>query len=329
MQLVRDRFIAVALDARKESGEYKDADGDFIRATKSVTTTAAGSVCVVTADGRRLTNVNGPGQGMEQFLRSALKSWDALPESERKPGGLSVDVTGPMDAKRAALVLPAGALVIRVFNRHFGAEESGALRYARHADFIAGTGTSAAERFAEAHNDFMWIPESEWRALVPVDPRVGETQAVPVSFALRLMRFHLDPCRGFSESAAFTRSQPGAGRFALAITKVSADRLSMQLDGSASLTESGRDEPSSYEPRLFGLLEFDRRAGKFARFDMVALGMASGLPRDANGVITPRRGAYPLGIAFELVANPTAAEKLYPRGARDNPTAYLEPKDRR
>jgi hypothetical protein len=76
---------------------------------------------------------------------------------------------------------------------------------------------------------------------------------------------------------------------------------------------------------LLGTLEYDRQQKMFTQFDMVALGTASGLPRDANGVITPRKGPYPLGIAFELVRNPTPAERLHPRGARDNPMAYLEP----
>jgi hypothetical protein len=53
------------------------------------------------------------------------------------------------------------------------------------------------------------------------------------------------------------------------------------------------------------------------------------LPTDANGVVTPRKGAYPLGIAFELVTDPTPADRLHPRGARDNPAAYLEPKEKR
>jgi hypothetical protein len=36
-----------------------------------------------------------------------------------------------------------------------------------------------------------------------------------------------------------------------------------------------------------------------------------------------------LAIAFELVSNPTAADRLHPRGARDNPAAYLEPREKR
>jgi hypothetical protein len=67
----------------------------------------------------------------------------------------------------------------------------------------------------------------------------------------------------------------------------------------------------------------------FTRFDVVALGTASGLPCDANGKVAFRKGAFPVGVAFELVANPTPAERLHPRGARDNPAAYLEPKEKR
>ncbi len=100
------------------------------------------------------------------------------------------------------------------------------------------------------------------------------------------------------------------------------------MQGHARLRQEGRNEPSIYEPALLGYLEYDRVKKGFTRFDLVALGTVSGLPRDANGIVTPRKGAYPLGIAFELVREPTPAEQLYPRGARDNPAAYLEPRDK-
>jgi hypothetical protein len=83
-----------------------------------------------------------------------------------------------------------------------------------------------------------------------------------------------------------------------------------------------------YEPALLGFLEYDRTRKTFTRFDLLALGTASGLPTDANGVVTPRKGPYPLGIAFELVTNPTPAERLHPRGARDNAAAYLVPREK-
>jgi hypothetical protein len=319
-------FVCVAVDARKESGQYHDADSDFVRATQCVTTTAAGSVCVVTAAGKRLTSVSGPGQGMTRFLQAALKAWAELPEAERKPGAVAVANAERVDPRRAALTLPPGSLVLRVFNRHLGWDKSGELRYAVSGDYVPGTSKAQAERYAEAQNDFLWVPRKEWQALVPGDPRLGDRQDIPVSFALRLFRFHLDPGRGFSEGAAFTGSRPDAGQLTLTVQEVTPQRLVLRLEGNAHLKQPGRDEPSTYEPALLGYLEYDRSHHAFTRFDLVALGTASGLPRDANGVITPRKGPYPVGIAFELVRNPTAAERLHPRGARDHPAAYLEPK---
>jgi hypothetical protein len=111
----------------------------------------------------------------------------------------------------------------------------------------------------------------------------------------------------------------------LTVQEVTKDRIVMRLEGQARLKETGRHEPSVYEPALLGLLAYDRAGKAFTRFDLVALGTASGLPRDANGEITPRKGPYPLGIAFELVLRPTPAERLHPRGARDDVAGYLRP----
>lgn len=319
----------MALDARKERGEYKDADGDFVRATGCVTVTASGSVCVVTAGAKALGPYSGPGQGMEKWLRSQLKAWDALPEAERKPGAVAVPKSETVDPKRAALALPPGALIVRVFNRHLGWDKDKSLRYAVAEDYLPSASKAEVERYAMAQNDFMWVPEREWQALVPAEPKKGASHPVPVSFALRLFRSHLDPARGFTEGANFTGSRADAGQLTLTVQEVTADKLLLVLKGNADLKQAGRDEPATYHPALLGYLEYDRVKRTFTRFDMLALGTASGLPCDANGKVAFRKGAYPVGIAFELVANPTPAEKLHPRGARDNPAAYLEPKEKR
>jgi hypothetical protein len=326
---LKEKYVCVALDARKERGEYKDADGDFVRATNCVTVTANGSVCVVTAGAKALGPYSGPGPGMEKWLNARLKDWSALPEAERTPGAVKVPKAETVDPKRAALALPSGALIIRVFNRHLGWNKDKSLRYVTAEDYLPGSSKASIERFGMAQNDFMWIPEKEWRALVPAEPRKGEKVTVPASFALRLFRYHLDPCRGFSEGAAFTGSKADAGQLTLTVDEVSAATLRMRLEGSARLQQPGREGPAFYEPALLGFLQFDRTSNAFTRFDLLALGTAVNLPTDANGVVTPRKGAYPLGIAFELVTTPTSADRLHPRGARDNPSAYLDPKEKR
>ena len=161
--MLKEKYVCVALDARKERGEYKDADGDFVRATKCVTVTASGSVCVVTAGGKALGPYGGPGAGMEKWLTARLKDWAALPEAERV--GVKVPKSEVVDPKRAALAMPSGALIVRVFNRHLGWNKDKSLRYATAEDYVAKTGKAEAERYGMAQNDFMWIPEKEWRAL--------------------------------------------------------------------------------------------------------------------------------------------------------------------
>lgn len=326
---MKEKYVCVALDARKERGEYKDADGDFVRATNCVTVTASGSVCVVTASAKALGPYSGPGPGMEKWLAARLKDWDALPAAERTPGAVQVPKAVAVDPKRAALALPEGALIVRVFNRHLGWDDDKALRYVNASDFPNEKSKASIERYAMAQNDFMWLPEKEWRALVPAEPRKDQQVAVPTTFALRLFRFHCDPCRGFSEGAAFQSTNADAGRLTLTVQEVTAGKLVMKLEGNVKLQQSGREGPATYDPAILGYLEYDRSKGVFTRFDLLALGTVANLPTDANGVVSPRKGAYPLGIAFELVTNPTAADRLHPRGARDNPGAYLEPKERR
>jgi hypothetical protein len=319
----------VALDARKERGEYKDADGDFVRATGCVTVTASGSVCVVSAGGKALGPYAGPGPGMEKWLQGKLKEWEALPVAERAAGAVKVTRSETVDPRRSALTPPPGTLIVRVFNRHLGWDKDKALRSVVAEDYLTGASKADVERYGMAQNDFMWIPEKEWRALVPAEPRQGEAASVPTSFALRLFRYHLDPCRGFSEGSAFLTARTDAGRLTLTVEMVSEVKLRLRLGGSVKLEQPGREGPASYEPAVLGYLEYDRGKKVFTRFDLVALGTAKGLPTDANGVVTPRKGPYPLGIAFELVRDPAPAELLHPRGARDNPAAYLEPKEKR
>lgn len=326
MSLLKEKFVCVAVDARKERGEYHDADGDFVRATGCVTVTASGSVCVVTASGKTLGPYGSPGSGMAKWLREQLAVWDKLPAAERAPGAVRVPTPDQVDPKRAALTLPNGALVVRVFNRHLGWNDDRSLRYVRASDYLPGSSRTDIERYGMAQNDFFWITAAEWKALIPSAPTLGQAVELPPSLVLRLYRFHLDPCRGFTEGTAFTRTKADAGRMSLTVDAVTPEKVTLRLAGHVKLREPGRHGDATFEPALAGVIEVDRTRSTITRFDLVALGTALNLPTDANGVITPRRGEYPLGISFELVPRPSSAEHLPPRGARDNVKAYLEPK---
>lgn len=272
----------------------------------------------MTAGGKVLGNIHN--------LKSIHKAWDAwkaLPESERTPGVVKVGDDRPIDW---ALEPPASALVLRTYTRQLERGKDGSLRYTDPGDYPepepAGTRSGSprrqAARFREAGHDFMWVPESEWRGLIPPNPVEGLRGPVPGRFKLRVLRYHLDPERGLGEAQWFTRARPGDGILEWVVESSSPGKIRLRLEGHAKLRrEGGRLGPTAYRPALLGYLVYDIGKKRVTDLKMIALGDVLNTPR---GV---RPGLHPLGIAFELVSKPVAAERVVPRGGRDNIERYL------
>ena len=183
----------------------------------------------------------------------------------------------------------------------------------------------------------MWITKNEWQALMSGNPRTGQKVKVPASLCLRFFRFQLDPGRGLSEADSFPNAPASAGRLELTVEAVTLSKVRLRLDGFAKLHNprphligsksrtmqiSQSQIPLDYEPRLLGYLAYDRAKKAFTRFDIVALGDVHGRPVDEN-LMGERIGkANPLGIAFELVADPKPADFLSPKGLRDGGDQY-------
>lgn len=305
------------VDARHER-RRKDWVGDFVRSTRCVTFTASGRKVAVSASGKVLGNIHNL-----KSLEKAWAAWKELPEAQRAPGSIKVGDERPLER---ALEPPEHALVVRTYTRQLERNADGSLRYTRPEDYPqpepsgtrSGSPRRQAARFREAGHDFMWIPENEWRALIPKEPQKGDRGPAPESFKLRILRHHLDPERGLGEAQWFTRANPDDGVLEYAVESVSHDKVVLRLEGHAHLRREGhRLGPTVYTPALLGYLTYDRRAKKVTGFKMIALGDVLNTPR---GV---RPGLHPLGIAFELSPEPTAAERVVPRGGRDNVERYL------
>jgi hypothetical protein len=288
---------------------------------------------VVSAAGTRLYNCS-PGVGipdrkrLKSDLEQALAKWNALPLSERRPGAVQVGDRPAVDPKRATQLPPADCLIVRVWNRQLGRNERGELRYTVPEDYVDEIRTSVygkawgTARYREPADDYMWVPRPEWQALMPPNPRKGQNVKVPVSLAERLIRFHLDPARGQCEWMNFTRleAKPDVVRLTLTVEEATAAEVRLRLEGSANLREDrgpGKGGTIVYQPRLLGYLAYDPAKKSFTRFDIVALGDVTGQPADENPV-GARTGTQPLGVAFELVAQPTPADCVCPRGQRDS-----------
>lgn len=321
VNFVKDNCIPVAVDARKEL-RRKDPTGEFVRKSNCVTRTAAGQMTLVAADGTRLGDMwygNIPGRNEKLrmgFMRNAWKKWLALPEEVRRPGGVKLgDASKQIDTTRTPHKPPPGALIVRTYNRQFEPDGKGGLRYTEPEDYPTEPENHrrSAARYREAAQDFMWVPEREWRAMIPANPKKGDSFDAPESFRARVFRFHLDPCRGLGEGVTFSHVKSDAGTMTLTVEDVSPKSIRLRIDGKANL-DNGK---TSYHPVLLGYLTYDRAAKRVTDFRMVALGTVNNTPR---GV---RPGAHPLGIAFEYVANPKPSELVHPRGARDDLPGYL------
>lgn len=300
----------------------KDPPAEFLRSAQALVITANGRASCITAGGKGLGDMalRPIGNLPLNSLQKALKAWEALPESERAPGAVKVGEPESVDPGRVLESPPSGALVFQVSTRRLGRDASGNPRYTVPEDYEPEAKKSAV-RYAEPANDTMWVPEAEWKALLRPNPTKGDRFPVPTSFALRLFRYHLDPMRGIGEGMSFTGVVPESGSLSVEVEEVTPDIVRMRLAGSAQLKQSrGKEETLCYSPSLLGYLEADPKKGVITRFDLVALGDVKGNPGPKYGAMI---GVRPLGVAIELVSNPSPAERLLPRGARGKVREYL------
>jgi hypothetical protein len=342
VQLIKEHFIPLAVGARVTS--KKDAEGEFLHDQCGLSFVgAAGGMFAVTAGGKQLDKKFGGNCDP----RRAYAEWLKLPEQERKPGAVSVGEVGKLEWQENAP--PPGGLILKVYHRYLGRTETGELRKIGRGDFLSREQLAATfseeikredvlnynDRYLgkaymhEAAQDFMWLTESEWKSLVPAQPKVGSHFAVPAGISKRLFVYQLDPVLTHGESNGWPKGAKDirASELNLTVEHVSADRIRLRMDGFALLGEAydpaikplpkvvGRRFGLGYEPRILGYLDYDRRQGKFTRFDLVAVGDLYGVQHEGASLYF-RPGRQPLGVALELTKGDTPADRYPPRCAR-------------
>jgi hypothetical protein len=323
--VLRDRFIFVTA----ETGILrlrKDAEGDFLRSTlgPDFFPTAAGYMACISASGKNLGN----------DPKKALMSFARLPEAERTPGAVTVPPLAPVDDAVAVPPPPPNGLVLKAYGRFLSREPEGGLRRATMKDFpqLAGLGNREVDQVGflfEAHPDFVWFTEREWQALIPGEPKVGATLAMPKTLVQRLCRFHLFPPHLYGESNGWHPSSIRAAELTLTVESVSDSGVKLRLSGFAKLGTVFEAEKATspngplglgFEPQLDGVLEYDRVKNGITRLELVALGDCWGRLGDANGrsAAVERPGRHPIGYAFEVVDPAVSANRVVPAGRADH-----------
>jgi hypothetical protein len=183
----------------------------------------------------------------------------------------------------------------------------------------------------EAHNqDYVWITREEMLDILPEGAQVGDAFPMYGPVARRLIRYHfLDSVRG--ETSAWPAERLGDAEMTLTVTGATSDRVEARLAGHVRLVEQGAwcgrrrndgicclIQERGYDAQALGYLTFDRKGGRFTRFDVMVAGTRWGgttFNMRYNDV-----EPAPLGIAF-TIAGREARDRTPPHAS---PGRYFE-----
>jgi hypothetical protein len=245
-----------------------------------------------------------------------MKKWLALPEATRRPGAVKV----PPIPKHLLTEPPEGGVVLKTYTRNMKRDKYGKLARIEkkdlddkktYADVNWKWGNAI---FLEPMPDVMWVTEAEWKSLVPAQPKIGETFAVPDGICKRLCRYHLIDGT-FGLAAGWDLAHVRRDRLSLTVDEVTPN-IRLRVDGAALMATDAdlKQATHGFDVQISGLLSYDPAVKKFTRFDIVAVGHTWG--GDWEGGRFARPGKAPLGIALELAPGLSAADRVTPKGLR-------------
>jgi len=318
--VVKDHFVPVALNLQVEA-ERQDAQGEFFRQINKAPfpetnkipyfTGASGRIHGMTAGGMFLCQ-HKPGSICRDCDPAiALRAWNELPASQRKPGALQIGNAGKIDPKIPKP--PEGGLLLQVYESRLTGDLNGELRRReKHETFSWGT--------YEPGRDQIWLSENDWKALLPAERKKGARYALPGRVAGQMIARLTD----WSEAngAHWEKKHVRSHDLTLTVEDVSASSIRLRLEGSVRLAHDAPKEGVRYhqalpplhhaDPKAFascdaqmlGYLSYDLKREVFTRFDVVALGEYVGPllnpyrneDRQSFYLIKP----CPLGVSFEI-----------------------------
>ena len=310
VKMAKEDYVPVACDDWYQR-RRKDAEGEFFRQVSDQSPrgnqphTRQG-IYLLTAGGKLLAwkNAGQSPEVMRDVLRDGLKKWARLPESERKPGAVTVPDAGALDGGYTRKP-PEGGLIVNVHARALEKAPAGAV-----SDAVCKVGDGD-----EASRDHLWVTADEWRAMVPRDAKSGDEALLPPAVVRRIARFHLiDNTRG--EPPMWSPQDVKAAELRAIVESADANHVLLKLEGRALLAAGGDVDasPRGYDAALLGYVRHDRAKDRIDRFDLVALGEHWGEGTFTRGA---RPGRKPLGVAFELADGSKPGDTVPPQAARE------------
>lgn len=254
--------------------------------------------------GALLASINSRDAGeVAGMLERALERWRELEPAERRLAELPA-----ADAQGWETRYPEDGLVLRVVTRDVERET-----------------LPKGWRATAWNQDYAWFTRDEVSSLVP-SARVGAERDWPTALASRLARCHfLDDVRG--QVIPYEADEVERAQLESKVTAVDGERLELALRGRTHTSAKGRwpvngfedsREPAQqtrgFEAELVGRATFDRGAGRFTRFELVAVGTRWG-GTQFNGRGDDLEPA-PMGVSLSL-AGTTPAERVVPAQVKE------------
>jgi hypothetical protein len=236
---------------------------------------------VATAAGQRVPAHKAPYSkqaGLAPTLRQVLRLYAGLPEPERRPDK-------PIeDANRPRATPPPGGLVLVSYDRPLMRDSEG--KYHK----LTGRSAANAGNLLKhipwqpgAQLDALWLTRTECQALMPENPRQGQTISVPAALTRRIGLYGLTVRSAWQEMYHWQPDSVRQADLKLTVETVSTSAVQMRLHGSILLSaikknwrpeggKEARDIEDRYDARLEGRLAYDPVKKRVTRWDMVALG---------------------------------------------------------
>jgi hypothetical protein len=245
----------------------------------------------------------------EKDLKGPLAEYGRLPKEQRTPR--LEDPAQATPPKRPVPQPPPGGLIVRGYCSFLRRDDKGTSDRAREYYYKENPDRWAAE----TQSDLLWLTESEWKSLVPGNPKVGERSEVARAIRKRFFSTIAIEYMDGSVNSLPTRD----ATMTLTVQRVDEKTVLLRLDGYARLGKELdtdlRAQPNSRgsEVRVLGYVGYDRSKQAISRFDVVGVGQAWGnkmnyLQREI------RLDQYPwtYGIACELVTGNSPQDRIPP-----------------
>ncbi len=244
-------------------------------------------------------NSNDPSR-VAGMLRQALNKWGDMSEVQRMLPGSPVEIKKQI--RRAEDMFPADGLTLRIFSRD-----------------LPG-GQRPPDWRADAWNQsFAWFRRSELQLPTGPLPKVGETVPMVSIIPRRLAKLNfLDNVRG--QTGPFNEGSIKAASLNGTVESVKGSKITLKLSGESHTERTGRwsirgfnDAPSPQRQEmkltLSGRAVYDQAAGRFAEFELLAVGMRTGATQFNGRHDDP--GPARIGFYATLTGN-QASERVAP-----------------